>query len=156
MKPGHVISMRVSPRNCMAVLDLLRMADVPLEGMSFSAACSRALDLAMSGLIKAGQLPERDGFEYSEMMAPFGLGTTGRTARDAQSARVASMFEGSQAAENRAPVSAPGKPSVEDAKRGLRELLGRYEGPDGEQVSTDEWSEEDQKLYNTYLEVIYG
>lgn len=156
MKPGHVTSIRVSPKNCMAVIDLLRMADVPTDGMSFASAVSRALDLSLTGLIKAGQLPERTGFEYSEMMAPFGLGTASVHARNAQTGRVARMFEVSQAAENPAPIAIPGELNKEDAKRKLRELLGRHERADGSQASTDEWPEADQQLYNECMGVIYG
>jgi hypothetical protein len=147
---GHVTSIRVSPKNCMAVIDLLRMADVPTEGMSFASAVSRALDLALTGLIKAGHLPDRDGFEYSEMMAPFGLGINTSTVKDAQGRRVAEMFEAPPVAEKPEPIS----PTItlEDAKRGLKELLRKH----GDSDEVDTWPKEDKTLYDQYVEIIYG
>lgn len=71
MRTGTVVSIRVNPTDCMAVVDLVNKVGVYQAGMSFSSAVSAALASALQSLRDAGLLPERIGFEYNELMAQF-------------------------------------------------------------------------------------
>lgn len=79
MKPGDVVRIRVNPRDSMSVADLVNKIGFNYTGMSFSQACAIALSSLLETMRSAGHLPERDGFEYDELMKPFGLRQ--RTAR---------------------------------------------------------------------------
>lgn len=68
MKAGKVVQIRLNPKDCMAVSDLLELAGVNTKGMSFSRAVALAFSGVCEGFREQGIIPERDGFEYSQMM----------------------------------------------------------------------------------------
>jgi hypothetical protein len=71
MAAGEVVSIRVNPKDCMAVADLLDKLNAYSPGMSFSNAVAIALASSMESFRANGVLPERQGFEYTEMMRHF-------------------------------------------------------------------------------------
>lgn len=71
MKIGTVVNIRVSPANCMAVSDAIRLAGLHPGDMTFSSAVSRVLDMMMDSLRRDNLIPTRDGFELSDMMGEF-------------------------------------------------------------------------------------
>lgn len=70
-KVGRAVYIRVSPKDCMAVVDVLRQIDLLPRGMSFAQAVSLALSSAFEGLRQAGIIPTRTGFEFTDMMVHF-------------------------------------------------------------------------------------
>lgn len=77
MRAGQVVRIRVNPKDCMSAIDILAKAGVPTEGISFSAIVSLAFSAITEGLRKQGTIPDRDGFEYTQMMQPFLRGAQG-------------------------------------------------------------------------------
>lgn len=71
MKIGTVVNIRVSPTNCMAISDAIKLAGLNPEDMTFSSAVSRVLDMMMDSLRRDHLIPTRDGFELSDMMGEF-------------------------------------------------------------------------------------
>ncbi len=56
----------------MGVVDLVNKVGAYRPGMSFAQAVSQALASALIALRENKLIPTRDGFEYAELMAPFG------------------------------------------------------------------------------------
>lgn len=71
MLPGEIARIRVNPRDCMGVVDVLKNTGMYTEGMSFSAGTSLVFSALLESARQAGLIPMRDGFEYTEMMQPF-------------------------------------------------------------------------------------
>lgn len=71
MRPGIVASIRVNPKDCMAVVDVMEAVGIPTDGMSFPAMVSLTLSSLLQTARDNNQIPTRDGFEYSEIMSPF-------------------------------------------------------------------------------------
>lgn len=71
MRPGKVVTIRLNPRDCMGVLDVIDKAGLSIEGASFPALVSLALGSLLQTVRDEGVIPDRAGFEYSEMMAPY-------------------------------------------------------------------------------------
>lgn len=72
MKGGKVVRCRLSPRDCMSVVDVAAAVGVDTSGrVSFD----NVVRLALSALLQTARehqiIPEREGFEYSAMMQPF-------------------------------------------------------------------------------------
>lgn len=68
---GQVCKIRVNPKDCMAVIDVLTAAGVRLDGMSFAAMTSLALSSLLQTMRDQKIIPTRDGFEYLDMMQPY-------------------------------------------------------------------------------------
>lgn len=66
-----VATIRVNPKDCMAVLDVMEAVGITIEGMSFPAMVSLTLSSLLQTARDNGQIPTRDGFEFSQMMAPY-------------------------------------------------------------------------------------
>ena len=71
MREGRVIYIRVSPKDCMGVVDVLKVLEIKPSGMSFAQATSIAFSSAMESLRQSSIIPTRDGFGYGEMMSVF-------------------------------------------------------------------------------------
>lgn len=87
MTPGIVITLRVNPKDCMSVADLVQKLNAYTSGMSFSSAVSIALSSAMESFRVNSILPERSGFDYEQVMAPFKI-----KKRDARKLAIASTI----------------------------------------------------------------
>jgi len=71
MTPGRVVKIRVSPTDCMSCIDVAKQVGYLREGISFAEVVSVALRALLQTVRQQSIVPDRDGFEYSEMMAPF-------------------------------------------------------------------------------------
>lgn len=71
MRPGIVATIRVNPKDCMAVVDVMEAVGITTEGMSFPAMISLTLSSLLQTARDNNQIPTRDGFEYNEIMAPY-------------------------------------------------------------------------------------
>ena len=122
MKPGRVVSIRLNPRDCLAVIDVVEKLSLNIRGMSFSQAVSIALASAMESLRQAGAIPERDGFEFTEMMQRYPAvtkGARGQALRITNAMRLAGP-------DVQVPAAAPSR-EVTQARIRLDELLLRCE-----------------------------
>jgi hypothetical protein len=68
MIPGRVVRVRLSPRDCMGIADVVDKIEQYIPGMSFDVAVRLALSAALETFRANGSIPTRDGFEYTEMM----------------------------------------------------------------------------------------
>ena len=80
MRAGRVCQIRVNPKDCMTIVDIVEDAHMLVQGMSFSRAVSIALSCALEVLRHNKLVPERDGFEYTKIMSPFPDDRKGNTA----------------------------------------------------------------------------
>lgn len=71
MRPGKIASVRVNPKDCMSIVDVLSKLGIPTTNMSFSQATKIVLASALESFRQSKVIPDRDGFEYTEMMLPF-------------------------------------------------------------------------------------
>jgi hypothetical protein len=62
---------RVSPKNCIAIYDCLKLAGLEPGEYTFSSATARVLDMLLDGMRRDKHIPERDGFEFLTMMDEF-------------------------------------------------------------------------------------
>lgn len=70
-KAGMVIRLRVSPKDCMSVVDAGQMLGLRSDQYSMSALTSLVLSSLLEVQRRSGTIPVRSGFEYSRMMEPF-------------------------------------------------------------------------------------
>jgi len=133
---GRVVSIRVNPTDCMAVVDLVDKIGLHIPGMSFSQAVSIALSSAMESLRRAGAIPTRDGFEFSEMMQKypnFNKGSKGKALDIARTfADLGSSF--------RPPSAVPESPAYNRAKIRFEELRAKAKA-DPDNMSAEEFGE---------------
>lgn len=81
MRAGIATTIRFNPKDCMAVVDVIEAAGLMLPGMTFSSAASLAITMAFQEMMKQGKIPERDGFEYTEIMSKITAKGNSKTAR---------------------------------------------------------------------------
>lgn len=72
MRAGRVVRLRVNPKDCLSVVDIVEKAQIYTNGMSFSQVVSLALSSMLEAYRQGALIPTRDGFEYTKMMAKFG------------------------------------------------------------------------------------
>ena len=72
MKAGRVVRLRVNPKDCLGILDILEGAKVDTKGKSFASCTALALGIAIQTLRRAKAIrEEEDGFSFLDRMAPF-------------------------------------------------------------------------------------
>lgn len=69
--PGRVVKIRLSPQDCMAVVDVTSLTGVMVPGISFAQLVSSCLSSVLAGLREQRIIPTREGFEYAVMLEPF-------------------------------------------------------------------------------------
>jgi hypothetical protein len=72
-KAGFVVKIRVSPKDCLACIDVANQAGYNPHPMSFAQVVSSTLSVLLESLRRSNIIPDRDGFEYASMMAPWAL-----------------------------------------------------------------------------------
>jgi len=77
---GQTAMIRLNPQDCMTVVDVVQKYGLYISGMSFSQAVILAFACMSQTFRKNGLVPERDGFEYEEMLSTFPSETRGRRA----------------------------------------------------------------------------
>lgn len=71
MKGGMVVRIRVSPKDCMSIIDAAQALGIQPTQYSMSALTSLVLSSLLEVQRKAGTVPTRSGFEYLSMMEPY-------------------------------------------------------------------------------------
>ena len=68
---GFVAKIRLSPRDVMSCIDCVNAVHAEMQGMSLSATIKRGIAIALETLRASKVLPERDGFEYNDMIETY-------------------------------------------------------------------------------------
>lgn len=68
---GFVAKIRLSPADVMSCIDCVDAVRGEMKGMSLSAVIKRGVAVALQTLRSNKVIPERDGYEYSAMIAPY-------------------------------------------------------------------------------------
>lgn len=71
MKGGMVVRLRVSPKDCMSIIDAAQTLGIRYEQYSMAALTSLVLSSLLEVQRRAGTVPTRSGFEYLSMMEPY-------------------------------------------------------------------------------------
>lgn len=71
MRAGTVTTIRVSPRDCQSILDVLDAANVPRQHISFAQCTSLALGALLETARQNGLIPEPDEFQYLNRMQQY-------------------------------------------------------------------------------------
>lgn len=78
MRAGMVVSIRVNPRDCQSVLDVMKLVGMKVDGHSFSHMVSLTLSALLETQREAGNIPEPDEFQYLNRMQQFMTGRNGK------------------------------------------------------------------------------
>jgi hypothetical protein len=167
LRPGMVATIRVNPKDCMAVLDVVKAAGLSTDGMSFAAMTSLAFSSLLQTMRDQEVIPDRDGFEYLDMMQPY-LGSKNNKKKVAitktlQNAGSKVRVHGlSKPKVEKAPIQEP--PTLgEDKALSIEERLARSELTElcrkrdmaEEGAEGILWSAADQSRYDELLRVVY-
>lgn len=71
MRPGKVVTIRINPKDCMGILDVLELSNQRIPGASFPVMASLTLSSLLETMRQNGIIPTRDGFEFDGMMREF-------------------------------------------------------------------------------------
>jgi len=72
MKYGMVSQIRINPRDCQSVLDMMGVLGIdPYDGRSFAQCVSLALSSMLGAYRQGGLIPEPDDFQYLNRLGPF-------------------------------------------------------------------------------------
>lgn len=88
MKAGIVVTIRVNPRDCQSILDLMDMLHMRRDGHSFSHLTSMSLSSLLETMRVEGKLPEPDPYQFGDRLSAY-VGQP-RTSKKLQTAKVIS------------------------------------------------------------------
>lgn len=157
MKPGLVVAIRVSPKDCQSVLAMMDASGLPRVNQSFASMVSMVLSGLLQGVRADGIIEEPDPFLYWDQMGQYHKGSSaGKKDAIADAVRgrvktVASMNR-RQTEEEALANSPPVDMTTEQRQAGLRmkELMVKQEH------AADSWSTEDQEEFNRLEKIVYG
>lgn len=69
MKPGHVVQLRINPRDCQSCLDLMQLLGMDTRTLTFPQIVSLTISSLLETMRANEKLPEPDPFSYGERMA---------------------------------------------------------------------------------------
>lgn len=139
-RSGRVVSVRVSTRDCMSVLDVVKAAGLPVDSLTFPAAVAQTIKILLDLQRTLGTIPDRDGFEYSEVMSTFATG--GKEAYDLHNL-IPAHTQGST-------KHSLGGDGMEEVKKELATLAKLREEED------PTWSDAAEQRYQYLVGVYYG
>lgn len=166
MKAGLVTSIRVNPKDCMSIIDVLNAGGVNFDGMSFASMTSLALSSLLETSRKAGLIPTRDGFEYLTMMQPYISKQNGRklaitAAMSGLGGAIKAPVVERQVIATPEPDHQPAPVSdtiitaeIRTARRRLTELLAKKDMVDGGSHDVT-WSASDEQEYKEVYAIVY-
>lgn len=68
---GQVVRIRVNPRDCLSVLDVVQVTAIDVKGMSFASIISMTFSSLLESLRKQGTIPRNEGFDFEVRMRPY-------------------------------------------------------------------------------------
>lgn len=170
MKAGLVVRLRVNPKDCQSILDLLDKVGVPYNNLSFSQCTSLALASLLETARTHKTLPEPDPFQFINRMGNFiGQGHTMQRKRLAAANALGNIGEHFQA-----PTTEPARPIPEHnfqpqlqhemeqvvsademrARRRFSELYSKKDMWESGNRSIS-WSSQDEEEYQQLYKIIY-
>lgn len=154
MKAGMVVSIRVNPKDCQSVLDLMESVGIKIGGQSFSQLCALAFSSLLEGARLQGAIPEPDAYQYLNRMGQYHKGKmTSRKHAIAQTVYGAGTEFRAPTLQGRQEEELPEhlRPTAEQLRAGsrLKELLVKQE------FAADSWSTEDQKEHDELMKIVY-
>lgn len=153
MRAGQVVRIRVAPKDCLSVIDVLQKAGINTTGMSFSSVVSLALSSLLEGIRKGGVIPDRDGFEFQEMMQPY-LNNAHTRKVGITNAIYSAGGEFTAPAVAVTPEPKPVSTEERLARRRLSELVAKREAIDDGAPMV--WQESDETEYQELYFKVYG
>lgn len=157
MKPGLVVSIRISPKDCQSIVALMDASGVSRQGQTFSGMASLALSSLLQTARTSGTIAEPDPFNYWNEVGEYHKGK----ARDKDKEKIV------QAASSKITPSTVNTPSfgvvdaglsqigtvltsdVRQAGIRLKELLVKQEN------APDNWSAADQQEFDQLYKIVY-
>lgn len=164
MKAGHVATIRINPRDCQSVLDVLDAAGVPRKALSFAQCVSLAMGCLLETARKGGVIPEPDEFEYlNRMQAYLGPNKRVRTARMAEAisglggSMRAPALAGPEVGEPQAAPSprAAVEVSPEELEEAQRELTALLTKKEIHEDNDGPWTMLDQLRFDAAYKIVY-
>lgn len=171
MKGGMVVTIRVSPKDCQSILDVIDKANIPHVGQSFPAMVSLALGSLLERARLDSVIPEPDEYQYLNRLQPYMKGSrskklavaktlTGMGANlqapplPASRPEPQAQVAGEHAPPSpTAPASAYSREELREAGQRLAELIAKREAiDDGADML---WQESDQAEYDKYYAIVY-
>lgn len=157
MRPGIVVSIRVNPKDCQSILDLMEKIEYKTVGNSFSHLVSMALSTLLETARQQGGLPEPDPFQYLNRLGPFIGGK--RTGRKLAVAKAMNEL----GASFKAPVmpveakEAPSEPPMHQPTAEQRRAVTRMQELEiKREHAPDTWTTRDEEEYKECERVAFG
>jgi len=126
MKAGFVARIRVNPRDCLSILDVVQRAGVNVDGMSFSSITSLAVSSMLQAFRKHGVIPDGDGFDFERRMAPFAHGRSTYNKREIAEALYVGAAHGLSVPEINIPQATPQQGQKEERWKIHPDLFEEY------------------------------
>lgn len=157
MKPGLVVSIRISPKDCQSIVALMDASGVSRQGQTFSGMASLALSSLLQTARTNGTIAEPDPFNYWNEVGEYHKGR----ARDKDKERIV------QAASSKIASPTVNTPTfgamdtglsqigtvltsdIRQAGIRLKELLVKQEN------APDSWSAADQQEFDQLYKIVY-
>ena len=163
MRAGSVVSIRVNPRDSMAVVDLMKQSGLLTQGMSFAQMVSIALSGCLEELRKSKAIPTREGYEYADVCGPYVMNVRNgrKLAITEQIHKIGSEFKvdlalpiREQKASITEPNASPDTPQMKEIKRLFVELNNKKELAETG-IEGVYWSASDQAEWKKYHDLIF-
>ena len=169
LKAGRVSRIRVNPKDCQSVLDIMKAAEIDTRSMSFDMQVSLAFSSLLNSARTANLIPEPDPFEYLNRMTPY-IGHKHNSQKAKLSAQIGELGpklrspilrETERPAPSPAPVARPvaTEASAEDAEMlraassRLTELLAKKDRAEDNGDVT--WGSSDEAELQKCMKIVY-
>ena len=153
MKAGMVTTVRISPKDCISILDILDVAQVRRDNMSFASCTSLALSSLIGMARQAGIIEEPDGFAFLDKVGPYRDGKNNKVKRLTSNSLYLAAQHGSAAISlPRVNTSMPPQVMEEQA---LRELKDRFTKLNDRKEADIPLSMEEEKEWQACFSVLY-
>lgn len=159
LKAGVVTSLRINPKDCMSIVDVLEKTGLLKSGMSFSSMAALTLSVLLETMRERGDIPTRDGFEFSEMVGQYLNGNQSKKVAINKAVQsIGSDF--SAPALPQSPAVRPAKvaapvvftPPGADAADKLTNLIQKKEMAE---TGAFPWTQQDQQNFDHYYQLVY-
>lgn len=161
LKAGVVTSLRINPKDCMSIVDVLDKTGLLKAGMSFSSMAALTLSVLLETMRERGDIPTRDGFEFSEMVGPYLNGNQSRKVAINKAVESIGSDFSAPALPQRSPAKIIAKmaaapvvftPPDVDAADKLTNLIQKKEMAE---TGAFTWTQQDQQNFDHYYQLVY-
>lgn len=158
LKAGVVTSLRINPKDCMSIMDVLENTGLLRPGMSFSAMAALTLSVLLETMRERQDIPTRSGFEFSEMVGPYLNGNQAKKVAITRAVeQMGSDFSAPVLPQRSAIKTTTTTPAVftppdADAAERLTYFIQKKDMADAGAV---EWTQHDQQQYDHFYQLVY-